>query len=137
MVKHYIQQVLKKKKGGGSCIAKKVFMKKKGRMLQEHLWGWQDPTYYSAKHLNTNSLKDVTWSIEPKGILLMQSTYELDSSNFISLCSATRVFRGQLRSKGTQTPDSGSSGYVFHHAGSVSTQDARASTQTSKGSPGS
>lgn len=126
IVKHYIQKVLEKEEKRRQLYSQETFMKKRGRMLQQHLWGWKDPNHYSAKHLNTNSLKDITLSIEPKSILLTQSTYELDSSNFISLRSVTRVFRGQLRSKGPKTPDSGSSGDVFHRAGSVSTQDARA-----------
>lgn len=126
MVKHYIQKVLEKEERRSQLYSQEIFMTKRRRMLQEHhLWGWPDPTHCSAKHLNTKSLKDVTLSIEPKGILLMQSTYELDFSSFISLYSAIQVFRGQLRSKGTKTPDSGSSGYVFHRAGSVSTQDAK------------
>lgn len=51
IVKHYIQKVLEKEEKRRQLYSQETFMKKRGRMLQEHLWSWKDPTYYSAKHL--------------------------------------------------------------------------------------
>lgn len=98
-----IKMFQKKKKGeGGNCIAKQYSRKKLGKIPQQHLWNWPDLIHYNAEHLNVNSLKDMMLSIGPTGFLLTKSTYELDSSNSISLGSATQVLRVQLWFKSTR-----------------------------------